>query len=86
MATKEQEKPQKKRRTPASGRSTESEVKKVMAWRKERFTQILKDNGLTAEQIEPVIGKLVDSESSAHDLEGLIERKCDPETAIRILV
>lgn len=75
-----------KTKSETSAPNREEETLKVKKWRKERFIQVLRDSGMEFEQIEPVLSDLVDSNSSAHDLEGLIEKGCDPETAIRIAV
>lgn len=69
-----------------SALESDEETKRVKQWRKERFIEVLREGGMEFEQIEPVLGALVESDSSAHDLEGLLEKGCDPETAIRITV
>ena len=81
---KTQESPQKKPRVKALSRH-EEEMIRVKAWREERFKKILEDNGLSGEQVQVFVPELVDSESSAHDLEKLIEKGCDPETAVKIV-
>ena len=63
------------------------EADAISEWRGERFYNALKGAGLTDDQITvTILETLVNSNVSPHDLEGLIEKGCDPETAIRILV
>ena len=78
--TKEKEKPSPRKREP-------DESQKVAAWRQERFYKILQNAGMEDDQIDVnVLLLLVHSASSPNDLEGLIQKGCKPETAIRILV
>jgi hypothetical protein len=74
VATKEKKRDKKVAPPPVS-----TEVDKVNGWRKEQFQKLLPDVS------ENRIDDLVASTSSPHDLDDLLEKKCPPDLAIRIL-
>jgi hypothetical protein len=86
MATKQKPTPDRKPSVPQSIVRKEDEGAKVRKWRQEQFVRVLRESGLTDEQIDlNNVSLLVESTASPHDLKKLIEKGCDPETAIRIL-
>lgn len=85
MATKERS-PRKRKELKPPKPSEADEQKVVNAWRQEQFVKVLRENGLTDDDIDlTIVKELVKSNSSHHDLAKLIKKGCDPETAIRII-
>jgi hypothetical protein len=75
MAVKERDK---RSRKPKEGRPSEQE--RIDKWREERFAELL------PKRLSKKAKKLVSSDASPHDLKKLLDRECDPETAIKILL
>lgn len=61
--------------------SVETEEQKVDRWRHESFAELLP--GFSAEIVDLLATNL---EVSPHDLEYLLEKGCDPELAVKILI
>lgn len=59
----------------------------VASWRQEQFVKVLREAGMTDEEIDlEAVMDLVGSKVSHWDLRDLILKGCKPETAIEILV